>query len=50
MEDFLLVGRWLLNFFSELWSFLGVAGFLGFAVIGFVILKKLIYLFKKIIV
>ena len=50
MEDFLLVGRWLISTFQDLWEFFGAAGFLGFAIIGFVVLRKLIYLFKKIVV
>lgn len=50
MNDFLLVGRWLLNLFSQLWTFLGTAGFLGFAVIGFVILRKLVSLFRKLVI
>lgn len=50
MNDFLLVGRWLLNLFSQLWTFFGTAGFLGFAVIGFVILRKLVSLFKKLVI
>ena len=50
MEEFLIVGRWLLNIFKLLWEFFGAAGFLGFGVIGFVVLKKLVYLFRKIVV
>ena len=50
MDDFLLVGRWLLNLFYQLWQFLGTAGFLGFAVIGFVILRKLVSLFRKLVI
>ena len=50
MEDFLLVGRWLIAFFKKLWEFLGTAGFLGFAFIGLFILRKLVSLFRKLII
>lgn len=49
MEDFLAVGRWLIDYFIQLWNFLGTAGFLGFAVIGMFVLRKIAYLFKKVL-
>lgn len=50
MEDFLLVGRWLIYMFGEIWEFLGTAGFLGFAFIGLTVLKKIVSLFRKLII
>lgn len=50
MEEFLQVGRWLIALFRQLWEFLGTAGFIGFAVIGLFILKKLVSLFRKLII
>lgn len=50
VNDFILVGEWLLDIFVRLWNFLGTAGFLGFAVIGFVVLRKVVDLFKKVII
>lgn len=50
VNDFVKVGEWLIDIFVRLWSFFGAAGFLGFAVIGFVIIKKVVNLFKKIII
>lgn len=50
MEAFSQVGTWLINTFSQLWTFFGAAGFLGFGVIGFVVIRKLVNLFKKIII
>lgn len=48
VEDFIIVGEWLIDIFIRLWSFFGTAGFLGFGIIGFVVIRKLVYLFKKI--
>lgn len=50
MADFLLVGRWLIEYFRKLWTFLGAAGFLGFAFIGLAIIKKLVSLFRKLVI
>lgn len=50
MEAFAQVGTWLLNTFAQLWNFFGLAGFLGFGVIGFVVIRKVVNLFKKIII
>lgn len=49
MEEFSQVVSWLIQTSTALWSFLGTAGFLGFAVIGLVILKKVAQLFKKLL-
>lgn len=49
VDDFLVVGRWLLQSLSSFWTALGSWHFLGFAVIFFPILRKLIRLFKSLI-
>lgn len=49
VDDFLVAGRWLLQSFTSLWSALGTWQFLGFAVIFFPILRKLVRLFKSLI-
>ena len=49
MEDFTAVVAWLVQVTKQLWTFLGTAGFLGFAVIGLFVLKRIALLFKKII-
>ena len=49
MEEFAQVVTWLVQVTKQFWTFLGTAGFLGFAVIGLFVLKKIAYLFKKII-
>ena len=47
--DLLLVGRWLLQVFQELWAAFGTWGFLGFAIIFFPILRKMVRLFRSLV-
>ncbi len=49
MQDFALVIDWLLSLFVAVWDFLGTAGFLGFAVIGLFVIKKVAQLFKSLL-
>ena len=50
MDAFVEVGAWLIQLFEKIWMFLGTAGFLGFAFIGLFVIRKLVSLFKKLIV
>ncbi len=49
VADFTLVGQWLLEVFTALWTAFGAWGFLGFAVIFFPVMRRLIRLFKGLI-
>lgn len=47
--DLTLVGQWLLEVASSLWTAFGSWGFLGFAIIFFPILRKLVRLFRSLV-
>ena len=47
--DLLLVGQWLLDVFRQLWTAFGSWGFLGFAIIFFPILRKMVRLFRSLV-
>lgn len=49
VSDFTKVGQWLIETFISLWTALGKWQFIGFAVIFFPILRKLIRLFQSLI-
>lgn len=48
-SDLLQVGQWMLEVFQQLWTAFGTWGFLGFAVIFFPILRKLVKLFRSLV-
>lgn len=48
-SDFLQVGQWMLQTFQKLWSAFGAWNFLGFAIIFFPILRRLVRLFRSLI-
>lgn len=47
VSDFVLVGQWLLDVFTLLWTAFGGWGFLGFAVVAFPIMRRLVRLFRS---
>lgn len=48
-SDLTLVGQWLFQAFTSLWSAFGAWGFLGFAVIFLPLLRKLVRLFRSLV-
>ena len=48
-EDLLLIGRWLIDYIVKLWQFLGAAHFLGFAVIGIFVIRKICGVFRALL-
>lgn len=48
-SDLTQVGQWLLQTATALWTALGGWGFLGFAVICFPIIKRLVRLFRSLV-
>lgn len=50
MDVLIEVGAWMIDLFKRIWLFLGTAGFFGFAFIGFFVIRKLVSLFRKLIV
>ncbi len=48
-SEFLSVGAWLLETLQALWTMLGGWGILGFAVIFFPVLHKLVRLFRSLV-
>lgn len=49
VSDFTSVGRWMLETFSKLWQAFGTWNFLGFAIIFFPVMRKLVKLFKSLV-
>lgn len=49
VNDFTLVGQWLLQTAERLWSAFGNWHFLGFVIIFFPIMRKVVRLFKSLI-
>lgn len=49
VSDFNQVGAWLLSVAGKLWAAFGTWNFLGFAIICFPILKKVVRLFRVLI-
>lgn len=49
VSDFVQVGEWLLQLAQDLWTALGNWKFLGFAVIFFPILRRLVRLFRSLV-
>ncbi len=49
VNDFIQVGDWLILIAGKLWTALGSWHFLGFAVIFFPILKRLVRLFRGLV-
>lgn len=49
VNDFILVGQWLMQVAVSLWTAFGSWKFLGFAVIFFPIMRKVVRLFKALI-
>lgn len=48
MEQIIEVGEWLADAFTMLWSAIGTWGIFGIGIIAPVVLKRVVYLFKKI--
>lgn len=48
-SDFVLVGQWLLEVSTMFWTALGGWGFLGFAVIFFPVMRRLVRLFRSVV-